>query len=590
MRTLFIKMRTSLLAHKRIVVIVAAIIVLVAVLCVSLIVLKGQAKGAIDYCDEEFYNFLSAGDSTESVNNYFKNNFAMVKKARNLSIFLSVEEQRRADAYYEMHENFETSFPLVELENTLVLCDQLDAEIAECRSIYSSEQSLICEMFEKGASFSGNRIQTLLNEQSESEVAVVLLFSKILSCDVQSISLEQDSYYHPGNLLNEILERLHKNGFTNSDIVNIYNVYTKTNAADNLILSSGYEEYTSFLSETPSDLLPYQFHGVDQSSLKDLRTYYSTAELDIYNSSKTEGLRHIVVYDYLVQYISTLKCADMFAFTSEEKEAETADASVQTDDKQQISETADDISSPDDAIDKEYDAELASGYDADGNFYQMVATQINSPTSVDIKIGVIKNDEWLVELDSTHPFIKNNGCIGFGGNYSIAEAIKYEVIDYVGNGCFACSNDCIYNANTQKYAEITVNSIRNDSDHPSDDQYILLKTDESLLRFDTETMTQEVIDVGFEDEYYGLGAPSISNYCDGLFMVRYYGKHQDRNGFYDIFGKKVIDLSEYDFYSYNVVPCFEDGTCTFTVKNPADVEFEVTIDTTGAIVSQKQLS
>lgn len=51
------------------------------------------------------------------------------------------------------------------------------------------------------------------------------------------------------------------------------------------------------------------------------------------------------------------------------------------------------------------DAVLAEGTDVNGDYYELVATQEDTYNSTVIKIGVIKNNKWLVELSTDSPFL-----------------------------------------------------------------------------------------------------------------------------------------------------------------------------------------
>lgn len=66
-----------------------------------------------------------------------------------------------------------------------------------------------------------------------------------------------------------------------------------------------------------------------------------------------------------------------------------------------------DFTLPDERLSDTCDKVLAEGTDSDGSYYELVAVQEESATSVQVKIGVIKNNEWLVPLSADHPFIDN---------------------------------------------------------------------------------------------------------------------------------------------------------------------------------------
>ena len=54
---------------------------------------------------------------------------------------------------------------------------------------------------------------------------------------------------------------------------------------------------------------------------------------------------------------------------------------------------------------------LASGYDANSNYYELVANEKEDYTGTKIEMGIIKNNEWVIPLTSNSPFISESGLL-----------------------------------------------------------------------------------------------------------------------------------------------------------------------------------
>lgn len=109
---------------------------------------------------------------------------------------------------------------------------------------------------------------------------------------------------------------------------------------------------------------------------------------------------------------------------------------------------------------------LASGYDTEGNLYELVANQTENYSGVKIKIGVIKNNKWAVKPTSDMPFIKNDGSLQNGKGINESKNCFY----YIGKGTFLFSYDykfnigtvsrtldIIYNSNTKNHISVMIN-------------------------------------------------------------------------------------------------------------------------------------
>jgi len=77
----------------------------------------------------------------------------------------------------------------------------------------------------------------------------------------------------------------------------------------------------------------------------------------------------------------------------------------------------------------------------------------------------------------------------------------------------------------------------------------------------------------------------LGDYKEGLFYYsdkgrRVDGKHGNNQGFFNISGELVIDLSKYDMSNKDII-AFSDGYCFLVVRNPQGTEFYTIIDKSG---------
>lgn len=241
---------------------------------------------------------------------------------------------------------------------------------------------------------------------------------------------------------------------------------------------------------------------------------------------------------------------------------------------------------------------LASGTSDNGDFYELVAN--DSKTLEDKpQIGVIKNNEWLVEMTSENcPFINNSGNIlNFGD-------VKDGIAQYsfVKNNWFATRRnysrefDVIWNPETNvsyqgnNYGDIKFIETENGDniEYGLDDNFMM-----TVVRGDAfSTDTCYIVDLSTMKTVNELNFEDESAFSEGLFFGRNYLEN-NRNayisGFYDETGKLVIDLSKYNISSpENVV--FQNGICTFVAYGTTGNKFEITIDKTGKVLSENPVN
>lgn len=260
------------------------------------------------------------------------------------------------------------------------------------------------------------------------------------------------------------------------------------------------------------------------------------------------------------------------------------------------------------------DAVLAEGTDVNGDYYELVATQEDTYNSTVIKIGVIKNNKWLVELSTDSPFLdEESGLLWsydyytYSYNYCTTGLDRRDAsYSFIGNGCFY-HRGTFYNADTQKYYKDDY--VLNGEMHASPNEYTIpyefykdnnsgnvqtiadaeniilrLRKDDVRVYELLNTTTMETTPIGNSEDFY-VKAP----FSEGLFL----GTKDDKFAFYNSRGEKEIDLSEYNIVTYYIKEEFEgifiDGKATISVINDVGKRFKITMDKKGNIISQESI-
>lgn len=268
------------------------------------------------------------------------------------------------------------------------------------------------------------------------------------------------------------------------------------------------------------------------------------------------------------------------------------------------------------------DKVLASGYEANGDYYELVANESENYNGVKIEVGVIKNNEWILEPTSDMPFIDEDSTL-YGTDVSgLSDAP--ETIYFLGNGCFFYENiyeretyeTVFYNSNNglsyeQVDRQTCVYCVNNVFVPEKSDKYttyvksmpnayvdskefvdankglIMVKAIQydrgpaEITFLDTNNMTTKQIsieDLGLEMKFYP--------YSDGLFAIRTYHK---KFYFYNASGELVLDLSEYDLTHDEQNLLFINGECTFSIYNNQRTPYSITINKQGEVIKSVEL-
>lgn len=265
---------------------------------------------------------------------------------------------------------------------------------------------------------------------------------------------------------------------------------------------------------------------------------------------------------------------------------------------------------------------LATGYDNDGTCYQLVGEDYESYDKSIIRFGVIKNNQWLVEMTSDVPFLDEYNCIygsqslhndyileGYGTLKNATSDSKsdfYNRFGYIGNGCFYLlgverdtsgyyiennlstivfwntekNNSKIVNnitmSDMENYVqdnEIVISELVDYDFRLSNDAFALL--DIKLLNpktFETKKIFSQKLTI--ENNM----SNSIHQISDGLFYAN--------GSFYNADGSKAFDLAIKNIHE---IGHFNDGKCEIITQIDTGTKYIVTIDKTGKVISDEKI-
>lgn len=245
---------------------------------------------------------------------------------------------------------------------------------------------------------------------------------------------------------------------------------------------------------------------------------------------------------------------------------------------------------------------LASGRYGE-NFYEIVSNQYEDYTGLRIEVGVIKNNEWLLEPTVDMPFVTEENMFESNGP-------ETGEVFYLGKGCFlsekvksyeySSSDDYMYifyNADTGAFYS-TANYEWNEKDRI--DSLIRSNTDDCLIigesavhhrgddgeyvRTDFITLNKVDMTLGTISVYHDYAeATMCGNIAGGLFAISFGGyANYPEYYFYDLNGNIVIDLSEYKTEWQSLF--FSDGECEIDIINNNGTEYTITIDKEGNVL------
>lgn len=228
------------------------------------------------------------------------------------------------------------------------------------------------------------------------------------------------------------------------------------------------------------------------------------------------------------------------------------------------------------------------------DYYELVVNEEVAYPKTTYQFGVIKNNEWLVEMSSQSPLLNDDNSWKFVGYGIPLEEIRFE---YLGEGCFlyysndnaARINESIFYNPSTSVSLVVLNISRYDSLENIVNEGEIIVLNESFEWILLNTNTGETTSLGGHfKELEVMGLQSIS---EGLFMARL-GKWSSINiiGFFNRSGELIIDITEYGCHLDKTPDYrFHNGQCSFITYNDTGVPFMITIDNTGEVISQEQI-
>lgn len=274
---------------------------------------------------------------------------------------------------------------------------------------------------------------------------------------------------------------------------------------------------------------------------------------------------------------------------------------------------------------------LCCGTDFAGNVYELVANQKESALGYEIKVGIIKNNEWLYPMSTDFPFLGEKGLfhvsapVGHESGYDLS---MYNTIvssiyfidsgaflmksNYIGPGFFKSYEDnlIIISCETLKSCAIDYNDVhflyrskKAKFDYYGElVSYGQITSDEGKLLMYSERERPQANSLNvekYEDYYFYdwilLDTVTLEKKTLAADVIGLYPKSDISDGlifasdqcFYDANLQKMVDLSAYDIdMSCASSIFFDNGICEFTAENDLGTEFIVTIDKTGKVLSE----
>lgn len=382
---------------------------------------------------------------------------------------------------------------------------------------------------------------------------------------------------------NVIKEHFKNDGVYSWESTKTYTLtYENGNCIQEEILNESTDTFGTTTSYTTSYMV-YQYE-YDANGNKTVSRYYT--DIDSMDEAKNPvqiNGRHYKLYS--TTYYTYEKLADVATDAENSGNTETT-TSVQT----KLSASCDKV--------------LASGSDPNGDFYELVANESETYEGVVVKVGVIKNNKWIVEMTSDMPLVDSDKTL-YGTSISGLDSAP-KTIYYIGNNCFLYRNierwgssgktyqEIIYNFENGKSHElIPVNTIT--TNFPTkialSDDYAVKTSDNGMviwqaINYDKVGMTITFLDTTtMETSTLNLGNCGLEPMChplsDDWFAVT---NINNMIQFYDTNGNMVLDLSEYKLADLYQVVYFEDGLCYLNIKNNSGTKYQIAVNKNGEVV------
>ena len=231
------------------------------------------------------------------------------------------------------------------------------------------------------------------------------------------------------------------------------------------------------------------------------------------------------------------------------------------------------------------------------DYYELVVNQVDAFPQSKFEFGVIKNNEWIVEMSENCPFLDDNNRWK-GLSSSDANQVSEKRFIYLDEGCFlytwASADDynkyknIIYKPDTGVFFE----EVAVTEDYSSYDYKFVVTDGLALARCSSTGLSILNMNTGEATKVGGFFADNRTSIFrlvglhEGLFWAESAG-YSGYNAIFDTAGNMVLDLTEYNItneYDYDQF-IYKDGKMTVTCKNDSDVNFDITFNNKGEIIS-----
>lgn len=243
-------------------------------------------------------------------------------------------------------------------------------------------------------------------------------------------------------------------------------------------------------------------------------------------------------------------------------------------------------------LSKSCDMVVCKGND-NGDVYELVVNRYDAYPSSTYEFGVIKNNEWLVEMSSNCPFMDESGWWKGVDKRYYSNTVSKDDFQYIGGALFLYKKSSIYNPETGAFFENLCNrryeEINNFDEFLGFEGYSYDGGYNILFKYyNSQTGLSREVGGYFDD----VQRPDIiKDISCGLFYASgdtwdWYNSRYE--GFFDLNGVMVLDLSEYaitDYYEYE----YKNSMYTMTCSNDSGVQFNITFDITGNIISKEKV-
>ncbi len=245
----------------------------------------------------------------------------------------------------------------------------------------------------------------------------------------------------------------------------------------------------------------------------------------------------------------------------------------------------------------ECDEVLATGTNSNGDYYEIVANKIEDYTGLSIYVGVIKNNEWLLEPTKDMPFVSEKNTFNWNGP-------ETGEVHYVGNNCFVSMKKSkggssspfvsyaymyiAYNVETGK----SYSTAGYEWSFRKEIPLICSEEDEHMIiGYDgyagvTEFHILNKSDMTVSDVCIEGHLNSFANISEGVFSIALGESNYPKHYIYDINGNIILDLSEYKTYGHQNV-YFTDGKCNLEIINNNDTKYRLTINKKGEVLDNE---